>query len=228
MAPLASTLEAMANSAIGAALHAQTHLHHLEHHVHHHRFSGSPVGYAGLAAAAAASWIGVPGPGEPLLIAAGILAAKNKLDITSVVVVGGVSATAGGVGGWLFGIKAGRRLLGLKGPLYNFRKAAVARGDAVFRRYPVLAVVLTPSWIAGIHHVRSSIYLPVNAIAALAWAVGIGLGSYYVGPPVLDIVADAGTAIGVAFVVLVLGVVVEEVIRRRRSRRRRAARQDPD
>jgi membrane protein DedA with SNARE-associated domain len=214
-----------ANAAVAAALHPEAVPH--PHHAHH-RFSGSPVGYVGLAAASAASWIGVPGPGEPLLIAAGILAAKNKLDIASVLLVAWISATAGGVGGWLLGMKFGRRLLSAKGPLHQFRQGAVARGDAVFRRFPVLAVVLTPSWIAGIHSVRSSLYLPVNALAALAWAVGIGMGSYYVGPAVLDVVADMGWVTGVALVVLLAGVIVEEVVRRRRGRRRAATAASPD
>jgi undecaprenyl-diphosphatase len=216
-------MQAMLGSAATSAMHAQAHAGHLHAHHHHHRFSGSPVGYAGLAAAAVASWIGLPGPGEPLLITAGILAAKNKLDIASVLAVAWVSATGGGVGGWLLGIKFGRRLLAAKGPLHRFRQAAMARGDAIFRRYPVLAIVLTPSWIAGIHGVRSSLYLPVNAVAALAWAVGIGLGSYYVGPPVLDIVDDMGTAAGSALAALVVVAVLAEVLRRRRHRRRRGA-----
>ena len=53
-------------------------------HIHlHHQFHGPPFDYVGLAVAAAASWIGVPGPGEPVLIAAGVLAAKHKLDLGS-------------------------------------------------------------------------------------------------------------------------------------------------
>jgi membrane protein DedA with SNARE-associated domain len=200
----------------------QAHLHHAHVVHHHHRFSGSPVGYVGLAAAAAASWIGVPGPGEPLLIAAGILAAKNKLDITSVLLVAWVSAAAGGVGGWLLGRHLGRRLVSAKGPIYSFRQAAVARGDQVFRRYPVLAIVLTPSWIAGIHHVRGSIYLPINALAALAWAVGLGLGSYYAGPAIVEVVDDIGWAGGSALVLLIAVVVGGELLRRRRLNRRKS------
>ena len=50
----------------------------------HHHFHGPPIDYLGLSAAAAASWIGVPGPGEPILIAAGVFAAKHRLDIVEV------------------------------------------------------------------------------------------------------------------------------------------------
>lgn len=226
MTRLASATGAISKGAAKAAIHVHTHPVH--HHFHHHRFSGSPVGYAGLAAAAVASWLGLPGPGEPLLIAAGILAAKNKLDIASVLLVAWVCATAGGVGGWLIGLKFGRRLLSTRGPLQKFRRAAMVRGDRIFERYPVLAIILTPSWVAGIHRVRSALYQPVNVVSALVWAVGIGLGSYYAGPPVLDIVSDMGNAAWVALVVLIVAVVLEEVIRRRRARRRRGAVQVSD
>ena len=228
MTRLATVYAAVFNAAAGAALAAHAQVHHQPVHHHHHRFSGSPVGYVGLAAASVASWIGLPGPGEPLLIAAGILAAKNKLDITSVLLVAWVSATGGGVGGWLIGMKFGRRLMSAKGPLHKLRKAAVARGDDVFARYTVLAIVLAPSWIAGIHHVRSSVYLPVNVIAALAWAVGIGLGAYYVGPPVIDVVEDIGWAGGSALLALIVVAVVGQILRRRRAQRRRPAAEVPD
>jgi len=220
MTRLAVFHAAMFNAAVGAQVQAHQAG---SHHHHHHRFSGSPVGYVSLAAASAASWIGLPGPGEPVLIAAGILAAKNKLDIASVLLVAWGAATGGGVGGWLVGMKFGRRLLSAKGPLHGLRQGAIARGDQVFKRYTVLAIVLTPSWIAGIHRVRSSVYLPVNTLAALAWAVGIGLGSYYVGPAVLDVVDDMGWVTGSLVIGLGAAILIAEIIRRRLRRRRQAA-----
>ena len=44
----------------------------------HHHFHGPTIDYVGLALAAAASWVGVPGPGEPVLIAAGVFAARHS------------------------------------------------------------------------------------------------------------------------------------------------------
>lgn len=185
----------------------------------HHRFHGSPIGYAGLAAAAAASWIGVPGPGEPVLIAAGVFAAKHKLDIASVLFVAWAGATLGGVAGWLIGLKAGRAFVGAPGPLHRLRLNALERGEAVFARVPVIAIVLTPSWVAGIHGVRTALYLPVNTIAAAVWALAIGLGGYYVGPTVIDLVGDLGVLTGIGLLVLILAGIGAEVMRRRRRSR---------
>ena len=186
----------------------------------HHHFHGPPFDYLGLALGSAASWLGIPGPGEPLLIAAGLLAAKHKLDIFTVVLVAFVSATAGGAAGWLIGLKAGRAVLTTRGPLHSARRGALARGDEVFARHPVIAILLTPSWIAGIHKVGATVYLTVNAVSAVVWAVGIGLGAYYIGPSVIDFVADLGWVTGGGLVVLILAGVVAEIVRRRRRRTR--------
>jgi membrane protein DedA with SNARE-associated domain len=69
---------------------------------------------------------------------------------------------------------------------------AFASGDRFFARYGVLAVLFTPSWVAGIVKMRASLYLPVNAISAAVWALAIGLGAYWIGPPIADVAADEG------------------------------------
>jgi membrane protein DedA with SNARE-associated domain len=188
--------------------------------VAHHHVEGPAVDYYGLAAAAAATWIGVPGPGEPVLIAAGVLAAKHKLDLTTVLLVAWAAATAGGIIGWAIGLKAGRGLLTARGPLHGLRLRAVARGEKIFERYAVIAVLLTPSWIAGIHRVRSSVYQPTNAAAAAVWAGAIGVGSYLAGPAVLDVVNDYGTGTAVIVAVVIVAGLGLELGRRHRLRSR--------
>jgi membrane protein DedA with SNARE-associated domain len=189
--------------------------------VHRH---GPALDYVGLATASAASFLGVPGPGEPVLIAAAIFAAKHRLDLGSVVLVAWAAATAGGIAGWVIGLKAGRMLLTAPGPLRKQRLNVLARGDALFARYTFLGILLTPSWMAGIHNVRPLKYNVINAVTALVWAAGIGIVAYYAGPPVIDAVADLGTAATVALIAAVAAAVIGELMRRRRrSRRPRAA-----
>lgn len=191
---------------------------HLPIHIHQH-FKGPPIDYVGLAAASAASWFGLPGPGEPILIAAGVLAAQHKLDLVSVLVVSWAAATAGGIAGWLLGLIAGRPVVTAPGPLRGLRIRAVDRGQALFARYPVTAIILTPAWVAGIHRVRPIVYLITNAATAVVWAGGIGLGSYFIGPSVVDAVADLGTASEIVLGALVVGCVGLEIARRRRRHR---------
>lgn len=200
-------------------LHLHLHIH-LLHHV-----KGPAIDYVGVAVAAFLSWVGVPGPGEPVLIAAAVFAAKHKLDISPVVLTAFAAATLGGIAGWLAGLLAGRRILAAPGPLRKMRLKAAARGEQLFKRMEVVAILLTPSWVAGINRSGAGIYLLTNAASAIVWAVGIGLGAYYAGPPILDFVADFGVVASVALVVLVVGVVGFELVRRRR--RRAVGRQAP-
>jgi membrane protein DedA with SNARE-associated domain len=199
------------------ALHFHFHLH-LRHHFH-----GATIDYVGLAVAALASWLGLPGPGEPVLIATSVLAAKHHLDISGVLLVAWVAATVGGVVGWLAGMWAGRGLLTFKGPLRKLRRDAVKRGDRIFMRHPVTAIILTPSWIAGIHRVPPLTYLVTNVVTAAVWAVGIGLASYYIGPSVVDVASDFGLVTSIALVALVVVIVGGAILHNRRKAARSGA-----
>lgn len=176
--------------------------------VHHHA-RGAGVDYVGVFLASAASWAVLPGPGEAALIAAGISAAHGHLDLASVVAVAWAGASIGGTAGWIVGVKGGRGLLTAPGPLYHVRLALIARGDRFYERYGPVAVLFTPSWVAGIHDMRWSRFLPANAVSALTWALAVGLGAYLLGPSITDIVADAGLAGGIlAGALLVLAAVL--------------------
>jgi membrane protein DedA with SNARE-associated domain len=183
-----------------------------------HHVSAANIDYVALALGAFASWVGVPGPGEPLLIASAIVAARHKLDLAPVLIWAWVGATLGGIAGWLTGRIFGRTVMIARGPLLRLRLKAVQRGEEVFERLTVIAILLAPSWVAGIHRAGTAVYLITNAVSAAIWAVGIGLGAYYAGPPVLDVLADVGTATAIGLVVLVMLAVGFEVTRRRRSR----------
>jgi membrane protein DedA with SNARE-associated domain len=189
---------------------------HLFHHIR-----GAPVDYVGVGVAAFASWAGLPGPGESVLIATGVLAAKHHLDITPVLLWATVGANVGGIAGWLVGMRAGRAVLTRPGPFHAVRRRAAERGDEVFHRFELLAILATPSWVAGIHRARAGLYLAANGLSAVAWAIGFGLASYYAGPPVLEFASDFGTLGTVGLVTLIVLAVGLEIYRR--LRRHRAA-----
>ena len=153
---------------------------------------GPGIDYVGVLIASGASWAGLPGPGEALLIAAGIAAAHNHLDLSSLILVAWAGATVGGMLGGIVGRRAGRGVRTAPGPLHGIRLALTASGDRFFARYGVLAVLFTPSWVAGIVRMRASLYVPVNAASAAVWALAIGLAAYWIGPSIADVAADEG------------------------------------
>ncbi len=181
-----------------------------------HHVPSANIDYAALALGAFASWAGLPGPGEPLLIAAAIVAARHKLDLTPVLIWAFAGAIAGGVVGWWVGRVLGRSVMTAPGPLLRLRLKAVARGEEVFERLTVIAILLAPSWVAGIHRVGTAVYLITNAVSAAVWAGGIGLAAYYAGPPVIDVIDDVGAVTAVGIGVLVVVAIGFELARRHR------------
>jgi membrane protein DedA with SNARE-associated domain len=190
-------------------------------HVH-----GPAFDYIGLAIACFASWAGLPGPGESLLLAAGIFAAKHKLDISPVLAVAWAGATVGGIVGWLAGRHAGRSALTAPGPLRMIRLDAVGRGEIAFKRVEAVAILLTPSWVAGIYRARPGIYNVVNALSAAVWTVAIAIGGYYLGPPVLEFIDDFGTAGTVVAILLVVVAMGVAWLRHRRGTLKRQAQRE--
>jgi membrane-associated protein len=169
----------------------------------HHRFHGPHVDYVGVGVAAAASWIGIAGVGEAALIAAGIAAARGKVDISSILLVAWVGALAGGTAGWLIGLKGGRALMTRAGPLHRVRLRLLRRGDSLYERHGWIAVFFAPSWMAGVSGMQAGRFLAANAASALVWALGVGLGAYFVGPSIADLVDDIGLVGLIALAVLV-------------------------
>jgi membrane protein DedA with SNARE-associated domain len=191
--------------------HALTLAIHLRHHVH-----GPRLDYVGLAVAAAISWVGLPGPGEAALIAAGIAASRGRLDLVAAVAAAWGGATAGGTAGWLIGHYGGRRVVLAGRWLRHQRERALERGRRFYDRYGWFAVYFAPSWVAGINAMSARRFLPANAVCALVWALVIGVGSYVIGPSASDLVSDIGL---VGSVAIVLTVVTTTVLARRRVHR---------
>jgi membrane protein DedA with SNARE-associated domain len=86
-----------------------------------------------------------------------------------------------------------------------------------------VAIFLTPSWVAGIFHARAGLYNLINALSAALWAVAIGVGGYYVGTPIVEVVDDLGTAGLILAIVIVTAAVGTTLVRRQRVAVRRTA-----
>jgi membrane protein DedA with SNARE-associated domain len=178
----------------------------------------SSIDYAGMGLAATAGWVGVPGLGETALIAAGVLAARGRLDLAGVVGVAFVGAALGGVVGWLLVLELGHPVFGGPGPLRRVRLTVLDYGERFYRRYGVLAVFFTPSWLAGINRMRTHPYLLVNAVSAILWALLVGVGAYLIGPSIQDVLNDIGLAGGLLVAAILGAGAAAGLVRRRRTR----------
>ena len=188
---------------------------HLHLHFLHH-LKGVTIDYVGLAVAACASWIIGIGPGEPVVVAAGVFAARHKLDISPVIFWAWVGAAVGGVIGWLLGMKLGRTVLTAPGPFRQLRLQSVRHGERLFKRREIAAIVLTPPWVAGINRSRARVYIPVNVVSALVvWAAPLAIGAYFIGPPILEFFDDIGVVLTIGLLAVIVLIVGVEVVRRR-------------
>lgn len=182
----------------------------------HHHFHGPHLDYVGVAAAAFVSWIGLTGPGEAALIAAGVGAARGRVDLEGMLFVAWAGGTVGGTAGWLLGLKGGRALLTREGPLRRSRRRILRSGDRFYERWGALAVYFAPSWMAGINGMRARRFIPINAAACAIWALLFGLGAYVAGPSVTDVLGDLGTFGLIALAILALSLVIASRLRKRR------------
>ena len=138
--------------------------------------------------------LGVPLPGEIVLVSAALLSSRHTLDISPVWV--GVSATIGAIIGDTIGYTIGRRFgmslferLGKRFPKH-FGTGHVALAKQLFTRWGVWAVFfgrfiallrILAGPLAGALRMRYPYFLAANATGAVCWAGGTTAVVYYLG-----------------------------------------------
>ncbi|HZR81386.1 MAG TPA: VTT domain-containing protein [Candidatus Binatia bacterium] len=96
----------------------------------------SEYGLVAVFVATFAEGIGIPLPGQTLLVAAAVLAARGEISLAAVVATGAVASAGGLLAGWAIGRYGGRRLL------ERFAGARLKRVEDLFCRYDAGLVTL--------------------------------------------------------------------------------------
>jgi len=150
-------------------------------------------GYAAVFLLVAVEGLGIPLPGETaLLVAAALIGASRggQLDIRLVIVVAVIAAIMGDTGGYFLGRRWGRYLLDRWGPRVGLSASRVARVEAFFDRYGMLAVFFGRyqaifrtyiGIVAGAAQMPFRRFFPVRLAACIVWAIVYGLLGYYLG-----------------------------------------------
>ncbi|MCQ4040541.1 DedA family protein [Streptantibioticus rubrisoli] len=179
--------------------------------------------------------LGVPLPGEVVLVSASLLASHGTVDPFLVGVFAVAGAVVGDSIGYAIGRRGGRALferLGRKFPKH-FGPDHLATAERSFQRWGMWAVFfgrfvallrIFAGPIAGMLHMRYWKFLTANLLGGIAWAGGTTAAVYYVG-----VVAEAWlkkfSYFGLAAAVLI-GIGSFLVVRRRaksRAERRETA-----
>ena len=173
--------------------------------------------------------LGLPLPGETLLIAASIIAGTTQhLTIGMVVLSAALGAFIGQMAGYWIGWGIGLRLLRRYGRYIGLNPRRLAYGRALFRKHGEKVVVVSrfvvvlrtlAGLLAGANHMPLGRFTVANVMGSVAWSVLYGVGAYMLGHAAKDIAGPV--AIGFSALVI-LGLLGAALYARRREQRQLA------
>jgi membrane protein DedA with SNARE-associated domain len=143
-------------------------------------------GYGIVAAAVLAEGLGIPTPGETLLLAGALEAARGRMNITWLLFLVAASATIGNTIGYAIGRWGGRAVL----KKLKLNSARQQHLEEIFRRRGGIVIVLgrfldgfrqLNGIIAGLVGMPAWSFTFYNIVGALLWTSVWGLGTYYLG-----------------------------------------------
>jgi membrane protein DedA with SNARE-associated domain len=169
--------------------------------------------------------VGIPFPGEVLLLGAAGWAVARHHSILLVVMFGFIGATAGADIGYYLGFKGGRPFVERFGSSFHIRPDHMARTELFFARHGdkavlaahfVLGVRTWGSMLAGMARMPFWRFQLFSALGGLAWSAVIGVAGYLLGSN-LDALEAIIRGIGLAGVVVVALLAVILALARRRA-----------
>jgi membrane protein DedA with SNARE-associated domain len=180
---------------------------HLQHIVSSH-------GYLAVGLTVGLESMGLPLPGETILVLAALYAsATHGLDIWGVIGAATAGAVIGDNIGYLIGRRVGYRLLLKHGPKIGIGDDKIKLGQYLFLKHGVKAVFfgrfvavlrILAALLAGINCMCWRRFLIANALGGVIWASIFGLGAYIFGETLMAAKGPLGAAFLVAGVVALL------------------------
>jgi len=187
----------------------------LEHLLH-------TYGYVAIFVVIALENVGLPLPGETILIAAGIFAVTtHELNVLGVVIAAAVAGLCGSVTGFMIGRYSEQHVLhrlglderDLRLGQYLFRRFG---GRVVFVARFIVFLRSVAGLLAGVNAMPLNRFLIASGLGALAWSATFGFGAYVVGREIEVLSARAAMAVGIVVLMVVLAGL--RFLRRNRAR----------
>ena len=158
--------------------------------------------------------VGLPVPGESVLILASIFAGtKHDLNIISVILTAAIAAVAGQMVGYVIGREFGYWLLLRYGRYLRITESRIKLGEYLFLRHggkiiiiarfvPVLRALA--GILAGANRMPWRHFMLANIAGACVWAVFFGSASYMLGRQIERVAGPLVIVIGVAALIFVI------------------------
>jgi membrane protein DedA with SNARE-associated domain len=187
-------------------------------------------GYAAVFAFVGIESLGIPLPGETMLISAALYAgATHRLSIAVIIVVAATGAIVGDNIGFGIGHWGGYRLLLRYGRYIRLHEGRIKLARYLFLRHGgkvvffgrFVSVLRTyAAFLAGTSRMPWARFLVFNASGGIIWATIYGVGAYLAA----DLVRKLSTPVNIALGAVALVVIVSLVLSLRRQEERLTAR----
>lgn len=157
-------------------------------------------GYAAVVVLVGVEGLGIPLPGQFILIAAGVYAGLGQLNLALVLALGFLAAIGGDNAGYAIGRYGGRQLVDRFGRYVFLTDKRLNATEDFFERRGQLVVVIgrfvdglrqASGIVAGLAHMRWRRYLAYNALGSILWVAVWVLTGYLAGShiePIYDAV----------------------------------------
>jgi membrane protein DedA with SNARE-associated domain len=171
--------------------------------------------------------LGLPLPGEALLIFASILAERREMSFPGLLFFAWMGGVVGDNIGYLIGRRLGRKVVLHYGQMLGLTADRLARVEAVFARYGPITVAFARFFnvlrqlngiVAGTLRMDWWKFLLCNALGCALWVLTWGLGGFYLAEHVSEIkaVTDVLGLIGAALIGVGLIILLVHYARRPR------------
>ena len=191
----------------------------LEHLLH-------AYGYAAIVAVIALENIGLPLPGETILISSAVFAAAtHQLNPVGIVIAGAVAAFGGSVAGFAIGRRGERRFVHRFGRYLHLDERDLRLGRYLFRRFGGRVVFLArfvaflrsvAGLLAGANGMSWRRFVISSGLGALAWSATFGFAAYALGQRVELLSVRADVVFGIVVLLAVIGGLL--LLRKNRAR----------
>jgi membrane protein DedA with SNARE-associated domain len=162
--------------------------------------------------------IGIPFPGETMLLVAAIDAGTtHQLSIVLVILAATCGAILGDNLGFWIGREGGYRLLRRYGRYIGFNERRVKLGLYLFRTQGdkivffgrfVAVLRAWAAFLAGVNRMQWSRFLLFNALGGVIWATLYGLGGYFLGEEIHRLTGPVGIVIIVLAVLIIIASLI--------------------
>jgi membrane protein DedA with SNARE-associated domain len=175
--------------------------------------------------------LGIPVPGETMLVTAAIYAGTTgRLSIFWVIVAASAGAIVGDNIGYVIGRTGGYRLLRRYGRYIRLEENRLRLGQYLFRKHGpkvvffgrfVSVLRIFAAFLAGVNHMHWRLFLIFNAAGGIIWSTIYGVAAFLLGRQLLQLSGRVDLALAILGVAVIVTVIV--FLRRNEARLQREA-----